>query len=61
MVRQRADQLLVARGLADSRSRAQALIMAGAVQVEGCSFADSDASLRLRMTTDRDGPSCFLC
>ncbi len=31
MVRQRADQLLVARGLADSRSRAQALIMAGAV------------------------------
>lgn len=31
MARQRADQLLVARGLADSRSRAQALIMAGAV------------------------------
>src|SRR4029079_12053286 len=27
----RADQLLVARGLADSRTRAQALIMAGAV------------------------------
>ena len=31
MARQRADQLLVARGLAESRSRAQALIMAGAV------------------------------
>ena len=31
MARQRADLLLVARGLADSRSRAQALIMAGAV------------------------------
>ena len=31
MAKQRADQLLVARGLADSRSRAQALIMAGAV------------------------------
>lgn len=29
--KQRADQLLVARGLADSRSRAQALILAGAV------------------------------
>jgi 23S rRNA (cytidine1920-2'-O)/16S rRNA (cytidine1409-2'-O)-methyltransferase len=31
MAKQRADQLLVARGLADSRTRAQALIMAGAV------------------------------
>ena len=31
VVKQRADQLIVARGLADSRSRAQALIMAGAV------------------------------
>lgn len=31
MARQRADRLLVARGLADSRNRAQALIMAGAV------------------------------
>ena len=31
MTRIRADQLLVSRGLADSRSRAQALIMAGAV------------------------------
>ncbi len=31
MARERADLLLVARGLADSRSRAQALIMAGAV------------------------------
>ena len=31
MARQRADHLLVARGLAESRSRAQALIMAGAV------------------------------
>jgi 23S rRNA (cytidine1920-2'-O)/16S rRNA (cytidine1409-2'-O)-methyltransferase len=31
MTRQRADQLLVSRGLAESRSRAQALIMAGAV------------------------------
>lgn len=31
MTKQRADQLLVARGLADSRSRAQALIMAGLV------------------------------
>ena len=31
MAKQRADQLLVARGLAESRSRAQALIMAGAV------------------------------
>jgi 23S rRNA (cytidine1920-2'-O)/16S rRNA (cytidine1409-2'-O)-methyltransferase len=30
-VKQRVDQLLVARGLADSRTRAQALIMAGAV------------------------------
>jgi 23S rRNA (cytidine1920-2'-O)/16S rRNA (cytidine1409-2'-O)-methyltransferase len=30
-MKQRADQLLVARGLAESRSRAQALIMAGAV------------------------------
>ncbi len=31
MAKQRADQLLVGRGLADSRSRAQALIMAGVV------------------------------
>lgn len=31
VARQRADQLLVARGLADSRTRAQALILAGAV------------------------------
>jgi 23S rRNA (cytidine1920-2'-O)/16S rRNA (cytidine1409-2'-O)-methyltransferase len=31
MTRQRADQLLVVRGLAESRSRAQALIMAGVV------------------------------
>lgn len=31
MARQRVDQLLVSRGLAESRSRAQALIMAGAV------------------------------
>ena len=31
VAKQRVDQLLVARGLADSRSRAQALIMAGAV------------------------------
>jgi len=31
MAKQRADQLLVARGLVESRSRAQALIMAGAV------------------------------
>jgi 23S rRNA (cytidine1920-2'-O)/16S rRNA (cytidine1409-2'-O)-methyltransferase len=31
MTRQRADQLLVSRGLAESRTRAQALIMAGAV------------------------------
>ena len=31
MARQRVDQLLVARGLAETRSRAQALIMAGAV------------------------------
>ena len=33
MTKQRADQLLVARGLADSRTRAQALILAGAVFV----------------------------
>ena len=31
MAKQRADQLLIARGLVESRSRAQALIMAGAV------------------------------
>src|SRR5256885_11612618 len=31
MARERADQLLVSRGLAESRTRAQALIMAGAV------------------------------
>ena len=31
MAKQRVDQMLVARGLAETRSRAQALIMAGAV------------------------------
>jgi 23S rRNA (cytidine1920-2'-O)/16S rRNA (cytidine1409-2'-O)-methyltransferase len=31
MTKVRVDQLLVSRGLADSRTRAQALIMAGAV------------------------------
>ena len=40
MVRQRADQLLVARGLADSRSRAQALIMAGAVVTSNARIGD---------------------
>jgi len=35
VTRLRLDQLLVARGLAPSRERAQALIMAGAVRVEG--------------------------
>ena len=34
-VKTRLDQLLVARGLAPSRARAQALILAGRVQVEG--------------------------
>ena len=33
--KERLDRLLVARGLAESRSRAQALIMAGEVFVEG--------------------------
>ena len=32
---QRLDSLLVEKGLADSRSRAQALVMSGAVRVEG--------------------------
>ncbi|NJN67796.1 MAG: TlyA family RNA methyltransferase [Chloroflexaceae bacterium] len=32
----RLDQLLVARGLAETRSKAQALLMAGVVQVNGC-------------------------
>jgi 23S rRNA (cytidine1920-2'-O)/16S rRNA (cytidine1409-2'-O)-methyltransferase len=35
MPRTRLDQLLVARGLAESRSKAQALLMAGAVRVNG--------------------------
>ncbi|HET6469141.1 MAG TPA: TlyA family RNA methyltransferase [Geminicoccaceae bacterium] len=35
MTRQRLDQLLVARGLAESRARAQALILAGSVFVAG--------------------------
>ncbi|MFC1914112.1 TlyA family RNA methyltransferase [Chloroflexota bacterium] len=35
MVKQRVDSLLVARGLAESRTRAQALIMAGRVEVTG--------------------------
>lgn len=35
MARIRLDQLLVARGLAESRSKAQALVMAGAVRVNG--------------------------
>jgi 23S rRNA (cytidine1920-2'-O)/16S rRNA (cytidine1409-2'-O)-methyltransferase len=35
MARQRLDQLLVQRGLAETRNKAQALIMAGAVRVDG--------------------------
>lgn len=35
MARPRLDQLLVARGLAESRARAQALILAGVVRVDG--------------------------
>ena len=34
-MKSRLDLLLVARGLADSRSRAQALVMAGKVRVAG--------------------------
>ena len=35
MARKRLDLLLVERGLAESRAKAQALIMAGEVRVEG--------------------------
>lgn len=36
-IKERLDKMLVARGLADSREKAQALILAGAVRVEGLS------------------------
>ena len=39
--KQRIDQLLVERGLAESRARAQALVMAGLVFVKGARVAKS--------------------
>ena len=53
MTRQRADLLLVARGLADSRARAQAAIAAGGVTADGAAVTkasqllDADAALTL--------------
>lgn len=53
--RERLDQLLVARGLAESRTQAQALILAGRVQVDGARSdkpgkpTASDASIELEM------------
>ena len=54
MPRQRLDQLLVARGLAETRARAQALIMAGHVLVNGQvqtkagTLVDGDVHIELR-------------
>jgi 23S rRNA (cytidine1920-2'-O)/16S rRNA (cytidine1409-2'-O)-methyltransferase len=54
MARERIDRLLVARGLAPSRARAQALIAAGQVEVDGAlvqrpsDMVAPDASIRLR-------------
>ncbi|HEU5103234.1 MAG TPA: S4 domain-containing protein, partial [Roseiflexaceae bacterium] len=42
----RLDQLLVQRGLAETRSKAQALIMAGAVRVAGAVGAKSGELVR---------------
>jgi 23S rRNA (cytidine1920-2'-O)/16S rRNA (cytidine1409-2'-O)-methyltransferase len=55
-MKERADQILVAQGLADSRHKAQALIMAGLVYSEGekiekpGQFLDPDQSLNLKET-----------
>ena len=45
----RLDQLLVQRGLAESRAKAQALIMAGQVRVEGQTCSSPAASIGLRI------------
>jgi 23S rRNA (cytidine1920-2'-O)/16S rRNA (cytidine1409-2'-O)-methyltransferase len=56
MARERLDKLLVARGLAPSRARAQALIAAGHVEVEGAQvdkpsgLVAEDAAITLRQT-----------
>ncbi|MEE3099312.1 MAG: TlyA family RNA methyltransferase [Pseudomonadota bacterium] len=53
---QRLDQALVARGLAPSRARAQALIAAGAVEVDGAPAARASAKIapgaEVRVTAD---------
>ncbi|HEU5481761.1 MAG TPA: S4 domain-containing protein, partial [Sphingomicrobium sp.] len=54
MKRSRADQLLVSRGLAESRTKAQALIMAGTVfsgerkVAKPCDMLAEDALLEIR-------------
>ena len=53
--RQRLDQLLVERGLAETRSRAQALVMAGQVRV-----GEGDGARRDRKPGDLVDPSVAL-
>jgi len=63
MKRERIDKLLVERGLAPTRTRAQALVMAGAVLVDEQRVAKSsetfapDASVRVRGADDPSFPS----
>ncbi len=55
MAKQRADQLLVERGLAESRTRAQALIMAGLVFVGERKLAKAGEMLGPDVTLDVRG------
>ena len=60
MKRERIDKLLVAKGLADSRTKAQAMVMAGVVLVDNQRVEKasdqvlSDASIRIK---DADNPA----
>jgi 23S rRNA (cytidine1920-2'-O)/16S rRNA (cytidine1409-2'-O)-methyltransferase len=56
MTRQRADRLLVARGLVESRARAQALIDAGLVESEGRIIAKSSEMLGDDVPLELKGP-----
>jgi 23S rRNA (cytidine1920-2'-O)/16S rRNA (cytidine1409-2'-O)-methyltransferase len=58
--RHRIDQMLVDRGLAESRAKAQALILAGAVLVNGQKVEKSGQTVRVDATIDLLGQTRFV-
>ncbi|MEX2143475.1 MAG: TlyA family RNA methyltransferase [Anaerolineales bacterium] len=60
MVKQRADEMLVARGLAESRSQAQRLVMAGQVRADGQVVAKASSLLATEVSLEVDSGPRFV-